>query len=64
MTAGMRVLETADASKKIGHHASEEVRELPDTVTSGDASVSLDAPPQCKPRPAASRKIEERERVA
>jgi hypothetical protein len=64
MTAGMRVLETADTSKKIRDHAFEEVRQLPDTVTSGDACVSLDAPQQCKPRPAPSRKTEERERVA
>jgi hypothetical protein len=63
MAAGIRVLETADASKKIRYHASEDVRELPDTVT-GDASVSLDAPPQCKLRPAPSRKTEELERVA
>jgi hypothetical protein len=63
MAAGMRVLETADASKKVRHHASEEVRELPDTVT-GDASVSVDAPPQTKPRPAPSRKTGEHERFA
>jgi hypothetical protein len=59
----MRVLETADASKKVRNQASDEVRELPDTVTAGDASVSLDAPPP-KTRPAPSRKTEERERIA
>jgi hypothetical protein len=48
MAAGMRVLETADASKKIRHHPSEELWRLPDTVTAGDASVSLDAPSRCR----------------
>lgn len=60
----MRVLETADASKKVRHHASEEAQELPDTVTAGDASVSLDAPPPSQPRRATSRKTEERENLA
>jgi hypothetical protein len=62
MAAGMRVLETADASKKVRHHASEEVPKLPDTVTAGDASVSLDAAPQSQPAP--SGKTKERKDVA
>jgi len=56
MAAGMRVLETADASKKVQHPAAEEAEVLPDTVTAGEASVTLD--------PAPSRKAGERERLA
>jgi hypothetical protein len=63
MAAAMRVLETADASKKeVRHHASEEVPELPDTVTAGDASVSLDPPPPSQPAP--SGETGERKRIA
>jgi len=58
----MRVLETADARKKVRHQASEELPELPDTVTAGDASVSLDAAPQSQPAP--SGKTEKRKRIA
>ena len=64
MAAGTRVLETADASKKVLDPASEEVQELPDTVTARDGGVSLDAPPPSQPRPAPTRTTEERERLA
>ena len=60
----MQVLESADASEKIRHHPAEELWRLPDTVTSGDAFVSLDSPGPSKPLPAPFRKHEERERVA
>ena len=56
--ARMRVLDTADASKKVRHYASDDAAELPDTVTAGEAFVSVDA------RPAPSRKTEEHGRVA
>ena len=59
----MRVLETADASKKDRHQAAEEARELPDTVTAGEASVSLDTPPS-RPRLVPTATTEERERAA
>jgi hypothetical protein len=60
MAAGMRVLETADASEKVRHHAAEEAHELPDTVTAGEASVSLDTQPRLVP----TATTEECERIA